>query len=440
MLHPINLPQCTAQLYELTELARLTLVFATRYDSNTLPQINTSHSPYRYRNAVAKATNIAEGMVNQIWANYLAFMRSEGREIAGQWLFEQYSVVAKPVVNLVKIPLAQKQSPDIAQLFADDVALLDQLADVLIDLSSYPQFCYQIQKAALNPDVDRFINELMRDFYEKLFRNKGRPIRTDIVGGTEDLNGNVLLKGYVSLHVCPGCDRGHQSIEHGQLQTQIDHFLPLAHYPFFAVHPLNLIPYCVECNSFVVKGDTDVIAASQAAHLNEIFHPHRPAQKYVQVSVKQMSTDLALDINENGQLTKRMAGFLELLNIQSRWEGEFARSANDQPRVEKRIFDQLKSEIKGAERFAKQVNQSFHLDDQWLTTSLNEFAAELPREYGRAPWAITTKAYAEWIRDNSSERNQLLKKLQRIFPGEQGTEHIRASLNAQQEGRRAIGI
>jgi len=440
MLHPIDLPQCAAQLYELTELARLTLAFATQYNLTTLPQSNAPEPPYRYRKAVADATNTAEGSVNRVWANYIAFMQSKGRETAGKWLFDQYSAVAVPVVELLKIPLIQKQNPDIAQLFTDDIALLDQLAKTQNDLSAFPQFYYQSVK--LDADVDKFFKEIMRNFYEKLFRNKERPIPTYVVGGTEDLNGNLLLKGYTNLHVCPGCDRGHQSIENGQLQTQNDHFFPLSHYPFFAVHPLNLTPYCVECNSLVVKGAKDVIDASHAANLSEIFHPYRPAQQYIQVSAKQMPTKMTLDINEHGHATPRMTGFLNLLNIQNRWEGEFYKLENNHqnlPRVEERIFSRLKDQINGAKLYAESLNQLFRLDAQWLSTILQNVAAKLPRDYGREPWAITTRAYAEWVKDDDVEREHLLGRLQSYLQPVTSTIHRQASQDIRLEGRRAIG-
>jgi len=436
MLHPLDLPQCAEQLYELTELARLTLAFATQSDLTTLPQLDVPKPHYHYRKAVAKETNLAEGSVNRIWAKYIAFMHSKKRETAGNWLLDQYTAVAVPVVELVKIPLVQKQNPDIAQLFAADVALLNQLAKTQDDLSAIPQFHYQAQKIAIDLAVDKLINKLMRNFYEKLFRNSSRPIRTDIVGGTGDLNRNVLLREYSHLYVCPGCDSEHESIQDGQLQTQADHFFPLSRYPFFAVHPLNLVPYCILCNSPLVKGDNDIVTKSNAANLNEIFHPFRPAQKFVEIRVRREPTKVALDITDQGQATPRMTGFLNLLDIQSRWEGEFFQSHN-LSRAGNRVFRDLKIAFKSDRRVA---NHQFQLDNQALFERLQEIVADSQLEYGATPGAMTTKAYAEWIRDDDVERNHLLVRLRQYFQPVPNTTHQQVSQNVQQQGRLAIGI
>lgn len=443
MLHPIDAPRCAPQLYELTELARLTLAFATQHDITTLVHVKVPDPPFRYRHSVAEnVTDVSEGLVNRVWGEYCEFMKNHGREDAGKWLFEQYSTVTTPVVELIKIPLSQKQTPDIAQLFADDVELLDQLAKTQNNLSAFPHFHYQ--NAAIDLEVDAQIKTLMRNFYEKLFRNKSRPIPGYVLGGTEDLNRNMLLQEYNYLHVCPGCDGEHESVQNEQLQTQADHFLPLSHYPFFAVHPLNLVPYCIQCNSPLVKGDKDIVKLSSAGNLNEIFHPYRPAQKYVQIAVKKESPQISLDISDCGQETARMAGFLSLFKIKSRWEGEFLQSGSDDhgdlSRVGRRVFSQLKNQIKGALKQAQNTYQQFQLNDHWLSECLNEIVAESPNEYGKMAGAMTNKAYAEWLEDESSERSQLLGKLQEyvnVFPE---TNHESASQLVQQHGRLALSI
>jgi len=435
MLHPIDLPQCAAQLYELTELARLTLAFATEYDLTTLPQIETSKLSYRYRKTVAEQTELAEGAVNRIWANYIAFMHSNNRETAGKWLFDQYTAVAVPVIELVKIPLVQKQNPDVAQLFAADVALLDQLARTQDDLSTFPQFHYQAHKADINPAVDELINELMRNFYESLFRNSSRPIRIDVVGGASDLNRNVLLQEYSHLYVCPGCDGEHESIQERQLQTQADHFFPLSRYPFFAVHPLNLVPYCIQCNSPLVKANHDIVAVSGATNLNEIFHPFRPARQFVNIQVRREPTKVALDITDQGQVTSRMTGFLKLLEIQSRWEGEFYQASN-QSRAGSRVFRDLKNAFKNSLRAS---NNQFQLDSRVLSEHLNEIVVDSRLEYGTTPGAMTTSAYAEWVKNDDVEREHLLIQLQHYFQIVPNTAHEQASQDIQRQGRLAIG-
>lgn len=437
MLHPIDRPQCAEQLYELTELAKLTLTFATQHDTITLAQVDAPDSPYRYQKAVAKSTNVSEGLVNRAWNGYIDFMEQEGRKGAGEWLFNKYAVVTTPVIELLKIPLSQKRIPNIVQLFADDLALLDQLANTQNDLSDSSQFHYH--SVMIDPGVNKQIKILMRNFYEKLFRNKSNPIPGFVVGSTEDLNRNVLLQEYNYLHVCPGCDGEHQSIQNGQLVTQADHFFPLSHYPFFAVHPLNLVPYCIQCNSTEVKGDKDIIEISSATNLNEIFHPYRPAQQHIHISVQKKQAQITLDISDEGQSTARMTGFLNLLHIKSRWEGVFFQSGN-LSKVGKYIYNLLKSQIKGAIQQAKRSQQQFLLDEGWLFESLTDLVFELPQVYGNMAGAMTARAYAEWVRNEFPERNSLMNKLQKYIDRPLETNHELASQGVQQSGRFALGI
>jgi len=130
-----------------------------------------------------------------------------------------------------------------------------------------------------------------------------------------------------------------------------------------------------------------------------------------------------------------MTGFLKLLNIQSRWEGEFPQS-RDQSRVGIRIFKSLKDAFKGAIR---EANLQFKLDNQVLRERLHEIVADSQLDFGKLPGAITTRAYAEWIRDDDVEREHLLARLQHYFQISPNTTHQQASQAAQTEARRAIG-
>ncbi|WP_447957649.1 HNH endonuclease [Vreelandella sp. EE7] len=87
------------------------------------------------------------------------------------------------------------------------------------------------------------------NLYENNLRNKEKPARRIY----ESLLASANEK-------CPFCgDIGHPK--------NLDHFLPLAHYPQFSVLPVNLIPACRDCN-MGEKGDD---FADQAE--DQIIHP-----------------------------------------------------------------------------------------------------------------------------------------------------------------------
>ncbi len=88
------------------------------------------------------------------------------------------------------------------------------------------------------------------NLYENNLRNKEKPARSIY----ESLLASTNEK-------CPFCgDIGHPK--------NLDHFLPLAHYPQFSVMPVNLIPACRDCN-MGEKGDD---FADQAE--DQILHPY----------------------------------------------------------------------------------------------------------------------------------------------------------------------
>lgn len=88
------------------------------------------------------------------------------------------------------------------------------------------------------------------NLYGRNLRNKEKPARSIY----ESLLASANEK-------CPFCgDIGHP--------RNLDHFLPLAHYPQFSVMPVNLIPACRDCN-MGEKGDD---FADQAK--DQILHPY----------------------------------------------------------------------------------------------------------------------------------------------------------------------
>jgi hypothetical protein len=64
------------------------------------------------------------------------------------------------------------------------------------------------------------------------------------------------LMNTAPLGKCPLC-------EFGQVST-LDHFMPKAYYPYFAVLPINLVPVCADCNK--KKSSSKLEANSQSSH------------------------------------------------------------------------------------------------------------------------------------------------------------------------------
>ncbi|HAU4883844.1 TPA: HNH endonuclease [Aeromonas hydrophila] len=97
------------------------------------------------------------------------------------------------------------------------------------------------------------------NLYKNNLRNPDKPART--------IYDRLLAS---TNEKCPFCgDIGHP--------RNLDHFLPLAHFPQFSVMPLNLVPSCRDCN-MGEKGDTFATIAG-----DQILHPYLDDDKFFNV-------------------------------------------------------------------------------------------------------------------------------------------------------------
>lgn len=99
-----------------------------------------------------------------------------------------------------------------------------------------------------------------------------------------------ILNSEITL--CPVCGIGELKKHTDKSRDQYDHYLPKSIYPLSSVNFKNLVPVCKECNSFDVKGDTDIIGVSTN---RKLFYLYDETHKGVSV-IFQIITD---DANPN---------------------------------------------------------------------------------------------------------------------------------------------
>jgi hypothetical protein len=114
-------------------------------------------------------------------------------------------------------------------------------------LFSYPRVAGLTRETIVVPPLSK---AKLVGLYEGNLRNKGKPARA------------IYERHLASTNEkCPFCgDIGRPK--------NLDHFLPLAHFPQFSVMPINLIPACRDCN----MGEKGDVFATQAA--DQILHPY----------------------------------------------------------------------------------------------------------------------------------------------------------------------
>ena len=114
-------------------------------------------------------------------------------------------------------------------------------------LFSYPRIIDITRATVVIPPLTK---AKLVNLYEGNLRNKEKPARS------------IYERHLISTNEkCPFCG------DIGQPKN-LDHFLPLAHFPQFAVMPINLIPACRDCN-MGEKGDVFALNAA-----DQILHPY----------------------------------------------------------------------------------------------------------------------------------------------------------------------
>lgn len=106
-----------------------------------------------------------------------------------------------------------------------------------------------------------------------------------------------ILNSEITL--CPVCGIGELKKHTDKTRDQYDHYLPKSIYPLSSINFKNLVPVCKECNSFDVKGDSDVIDVSTN---RKLFYLYDESHKGISVSF-QIDTDDANPNNIKWQIT-----------------------------------------------------------------------------------------------------------------------------------------
>lgn len=135
-----------------------------------------------------------------------------------------------------------------------------------------------------------------------------------------------------SITKCPFCGIGELKKKENETRDQYDHFLPKSIYPFSSVNFDNLVPSCMECNSFNVKGETDTIDVSTG----RLFFPYLNEHSKIIINICITKDALSLEdiiwdftfsnsLRQNDEITS----WRTIYKIDSRYQGFV------QPRIEK---------------------------------------------------------------------------------------------------------
>ncbi len=367
MYHPINLPDCP-QLERFNELIRLLLAFG-----------------------LEQTLNQPEAEIEPLFRQYFT---ENGFPQAGPWFWGKPVAIRRPLLALLALPAAEKQPVLVA--FGADLDLAGRFEDGRLQTRNLPPDCANALSHA---------GEIVQNCYTRILAVDGVP--ADVLGAIAPLDRQTVLRAYLDaqnrprdegrlpeLKVCSGCDGRPPSVSDDKIHEDLDHFFPKSRYPLLAVHPLNLTPFCKDCNQSFKRskdaiGDSDTQVADVHC-LDDIFHPYlRPAQPEVAVSVARDANDephvVVQPRHNDRQQLARLQSLLYTLDVNGRWDGDLIEERL-RPKLEMLLFYGYQAE-----------RGNLQLDEVWLQEGLETAVATLNRFIGREPGNVATLAYARWL-------------------------------------------
>ena len=175
-------------------------------------------------------------------------------------------------------------------------------------------------KQHIQPLMEWFYDRLSKEgFVSRLHRRANAITRDEFVSEFYNMNSN--------LNVCPACDGKPPGRIGRKSLSELDHFLPKSDYPFLSIHPLNLVPICMECNDLRVKGDQDPIDNHNNAPMANGFFPYTNAalnSLVVFVSRRQAGQHEITLSEAKIKVSRRVNSLNRLYRLDARWQGEIS--------------------------------------------------------------------------------------------------------------------
>jgi hypothetical protein len=252
--------------------------------------------------------------------------------------------------------------------------------------------------AALDASLQAALKDLCGIFYTKLLAD-GFP--AEVHGGTGKLDRDGFLASFEQtnpwLEVCPACDGQKPSQLEQRSLADADHYLPKSQYPFLSIHPLNLVPTCLECNQRV-KRAKDPVDAHDAEPLRNTFLPYvAPAIDQVAVQVSRDGAGalkLAL-VEQNGNPSRRVSSLDRVFELQARWKDRLAHE-----------IEMVRQDV--AEAGRRLAEDSTERDKRRLRREVELRPDELARRLGQRPFMLAQASYRAFAVSDEDELDVLM--------------------------------
>ena len=297
MLHQINPPGCVNALKEIIQFQRQILVFACNSKIYFPPKKEEFQSKF------------GDEIGDWLWIKLLINKQDGTQEKTA------FCKGLEQVNNYIRVNPRKKRT--IISAFDHDIKFDEAYNN--------PKFDFRYK--TLDTDIKKGLKILFTSFYTELM-DSGFPPKTHSL--TEKLDRDYFISSFWQANspnfcVCPACDGPRSDRRGTKIFDDADHFFPKKYYPFFSVHPSNLVPLCLSCNrSF--KGERDPIDSTGKAPLINTFHPYgNQAINHINLIIQE-SLDtkdmLVVKVKEqDGTASRRVKSLNRVLTLEDRWSG-----------------------------------------------------------------------------------------------------------------------
>ena len=240
--------------------------------------------------------------------------------------------------------------------------------------------------------IRSLVTALLKAFYDLLENGYSEEIT-----GTRKIDRETVAQAFWSLNsqlkVCPYCDGPRPDKINEKVRSQCDHHFPKSKHPSLSVHPMNLVPTCLDCN-LTDKGNKD---ATDKAHISELFLPYADGRAVfgpLKVSAFRYAGELTVKFDDNGNpRTSRIESLNHLLKLQDRWID----------RLKNRVSGSIVNSLRNQCRSAKRRNEI----DSDILENLGYQKDGCFDSRGKEHDSILKETYFDFLINDSSERKDV---------------------------------
>jgi hypothetical protein len=254
-----------------------------------------------------------------------------GNDEQAEWLWERIEWSGKRTAfgNLVSgatdyIQKNPAAGPRILQCAQNDLDFHSHFTDV--------HFLFYERRFPTNEITEAdltIFKPVLVSLYEKLFDSTGFPVaihQNATIGNlTRAMWNQNFWDSNPSIRFCPACNGQRPSVVRGAYASDVDHCFPKEKYPFLSIHPDNLIPTCLECNTKAHR-DYDPLDDHNTETLLDTFHSYYcPAIEHIKLCVdSKTGPGVKVSIKERDDSnSKRINNLVRVFDLETRWADWF---------------------------------------------------------------------------------------------------------------------